>query len=115
LEIRTMPDVSVFGCIGDPGNEVRASAVSAWEFGIKMTFGKLPVIADLRLRPEQAMVTDRILPLDITAAHEFPVAELPVIHRDPFDELPVAQARCEQCLLVTDDRQLRRSPVDLLW
>lgn len=106
---------SAHAAIVDPDNEVRVSAVSAWELAIKMSIGRLPVLPDLRRRLDEAMERDRMLPMDVTAAHGFAVGELPLLHRDPFDRLLVAQARCERCQLVSDDRQLRRYPVDLLW
>ena len=43
-----------------------------------------------------------------------PSAELPWHHRDPFDRLPVAQARLERLRLVTSDPELRRYEIDVL-
>jgi PIN domain nuclease of toxin-antitoxin system len=43
------------------------------------------------------------------------VRHLPLIHRDPFDRLLVAQARHEGLTLVTRDPLIRRYPVDVLW
>jgi PIN domain nuclease of toxin-antitoxin system len=104
-----------FEAIRDPNNEVRMSAVSPWELAIKISMGKLPAVADLRSRMERAIARDEILPLDVTPAHGFAVQDLPWHHKDPFNRLLVAQASCERCLLVSNDRLLKPYPVDLLW
>jgi PIN domain nuclease of toxin-antitoxin system len=104
-----------FSAIRDGNNETRMSAVSPWELAIKISSGKLPGVVDLRAKVQQAIARDRILPLDITAEHGFAVEDLPWHHKDPFDRMLVAQARCERCLLVTNDRLLKPYPVELLW
>jgi PIN domain nuclease of toxin-antitoxin system len=47
--------------------------------------------------------------------HALQVAGLPMIHRDPFDRLLVAQAQVEDLALVTSDAQLRKYPVKTIW
>jgi PIN domain nuclease of toxin-antitoxin system len=42
--------------------------------------------------------------LPITAAHAGALVRLPLLHRDPFDRLLIAQAIVENCVLVTSDR-----------
>jgi len=42
-------------------------------------------------------------PMPITFDHALAVRELPLHHRDPFDRLLIAQARCEDLTLVTAD------------
>lgn len=53
--------------------------------------------------------------LPFTIAHGLEVRHLPLIHRDPFDRLLIAQARAERLTLVTKDENIRRYPVDTLW
>jgi PIN domain nuclease of toxin-antitoxin system len=43
------------------------------------------------------------------------MAVLPLLHRDPFDRLLIAQARLEGLALVTCDAAIRRYPVTTLW
>jgi PIN domain nuclease of toxin-antitoxin system len=47
-------------------------------------------------------------PLEVTNDHAWRVASLPLIHRDPFDRVIVAQAMVEGLILVTSDRILPR-------
>lgn len=42
----------------------------------------------------------------ISHVHAKKVAQLPLIHRDPFDRMLVAQAECESLKLLTADRTL---------
>lgn len=84
-------------------SEVFASAASIWEISIKSALGKL--------HADPKEVASAIEPagfdhLHIIAGHAAKVAELPHIHKDPFDRLLVAQARFEQMILLTDDDPL---------
>ena len=84
-------------------SEVFASATSIWEISIKSALGKL------RADPKEVMSAIEPAGFDhlhIIAAHAAEVAELPHIHKDPFDRLLVAQARFEQMILLTDDDAL---------
>ena len=48
--------------------------------------------------------------IPIEAAHVLAVAQLPPLHRDPFDRLLLAQAEREGLLLITADVLLARYP-----
>ena len=52
--------------------------------------------------------------LAITHAHALAVAALPLLHRDPFDRVLVAQARIEGLTLVTADATLEAYDVALV-
>jgi PIN domain nuclease of toxin-antitoxin system len=43
------------------------------------------------------------------------VADLPSLHRDPFDRLLLAQAKAESLLLISVDQQLARYPGPIRW
>jgi PIN domain nuclease of toxin-antitoxin system len=80
--------------------QVFVSAASAWEVAIKLALG--------RLRPtrtvEEAVGESGFVELPVTFRHAARVASLPLVHRDPFDRLLVAQAEVEGLTLVTRDR-----------
>ena len=44
----------------------------------------------------------------MTAAHAVEVTQLPAVHRDPFDRLPIAQSIAEPMVLLTNDAVLGR-------
>jgi PIN domain nuclease of toxin-antitoxin system len=84
--------------------DVYVSAASIWEIGIKSALGKLAA------NPSE--VLGAIEPagfslLPITGEHAAKVAELPLLHKDPFDRMLVAQASLEPMLLLTNDEVLR--------
>ncbi|MBI2325712.1 MAG: type II toxin-antitoxin system VapC family toxin [Chloroflexi bacterium] len=99
----------------DEVNEVYVSAATAWEIAIKARTGKIGVVGDpQRFVPEQ-IAANSFSPLPVSIRHALKVADLPMIHRDPFDRLLVAQASVDDLGLVTADPQVRKYPVDTIW
>jgi PIN domain nuclease of toxin-antitoxin system len=96
--------------LADLANDVYVSAATAWELGIKQSKGKL-----LLSKPasEQRMLLG-FLELPVTFAHAEYAAALPMLHKDPFDRMLVAQAIVEQMVLVTADTRLAAYPVSVL-
>ena len=83
--------------------DVAVSVVTGMEIAIKQALGKLedePALLD-----DPAELDLHTLPL--TWAHARELRVLPLLHRDPFDRLLVAQARLERRTLVTTDAQIR--------
>lgn len=92
--------------------EVRLSVASVWEMSIKSALGKLslPKGADILRELEH----DGFVPLPIELQHAVRVADLPALHRDPFDRMLIAQAMFEGLTLVTADPHLAMYGVRLL-
>ncbi len=84
-------------------DEVYVSAASIWEVAIKVRLGKLA--ADLPALVA-AVSASGFSQLPITAAHAAGVAQLPLLHNDPFDRLLISQALAEPLRLVTADSLL---------
>lgn len=91
----------------DTEAEVFLSAAAVWEIAIKQALGKLTGPADL------LDVLDRsgLVELPIRSRHAVDAGQLPPLHRDPFDRMLIAQARCEGLTLLSRDPQLRRYEV----
>ena len=90
------------------GNQAFASAVSIWEIAIKHARNKGKP-DDMPINGKQAFTLTeaaQIPLLDILGAHAAEVDHLPLYHSDPFDRLMVAQARFENMVLLTQDKQL---------
>jgi PIN domain nuclease of toxin-antitoxin system len=92
--------------IEDSRNRLVVSAATSWEIAIKHARGGLP-LPD----PPERYVPDLIRrigaeALAIEHAHALGVASLPLLHRDPFDRLLVAQADSIEATLVTADRRI---------
>lgn len=85
--------------IRDSANDVYVSAVSAVEISVKVAQGRLKAPDDL----EQLLADRAMTPLPVTIRHGMAMRELPPHHDDPFDRILIAQARCEELVLVTAD------------
>jgi len=88
--------------------DVYISVASTWELAIKQKIGKLTAPDDLLERVGSAGFTH----LAISFHHAVTAGRLPLIHRDPFDRMLVAQARCEGLTLVTHDSDIQKYEVD---
>lgn len=88
--------------VTDPRNDVFISVVSLCEMGVKSSAGKsrVPPLSDEELALLQIEV------LTVTASVARRLAVLPLLHKDPFDRMLVAQALEESLTLVTTDRHL---------
>jgi len=84
---------------------VFVSVASLWEAAIKVSLGKLD--ADVELLASN-IEPSGFLERPIGARHAVQTRLLPLIHRDPFDRMLVAQAICEPLRLVTVDADLAR-------
>lgn len=91
--------------------EVYVSAASAWEVSIKASLGRI----DAREAVSTAIADYGFVPLPISLEHADAVRELPMLHRDPFDRMLVAQAKLEGLTLVTRDDAIRRYGVSTVW
>lgn len=101
----------VRAAITDLANEIVISAATLWEIVVKRALGKLRFSDDLRRVIEE----ERFDLLPIGLSHLDALATLPMLHRDPFDRMLVAQAVAEGIPLVTGDRTLRPYPAAIFW
>ena len=89
--------------IVDPDNEVFVSVASYWETAVTSALGKLA--ADVAVLRRKASANG-CLELPVLGVHIEQIALLPLIHKDPFERLLVAQAITEPMRLLTADRAL---------
>lgn len=94
----------------DRDPDVFVSAASVWEVAIKHAGGKLHGPADL---PERVRNSGFTL-LQINAEHAIVAGRLPLIHRDPFDRMLLAQASSEGLVLATRDPWCRKYEIPTL-
>lgn len=89
----------------DDVNRLHFSAASLWEVVIKAGLGREDFRVDpVRLR--RLLTAHGYAEVSVTSDHALALAQLPPLHRDPFDRLLVAQARAEGMRLVTADDQV---------
>ncbi|WP_433600697.1 type II toxin-antitoxin system VapC family toxin [Nocardia sp. CA-135953] len=94
----------------DHDPDVYLSAATIWEVAIKHAIGKLAGPDDL---PERIRDSG-FISLPIGHDHAIVAGRLPMIHRDPFDRMLVAQAKCEDLTLVTRDPYCQKYEVAIL-
>lgn len=91
--------------VANGANRVLFSVASLWEVAIKQALRR----ADFDFAAENvhtlAQETGFAL-LDITPAHIFRLSGLPLLHRDPFDRMLVAQSLSEGLRFLTTDAML---------
>ncbi len=90
--------------------DVYVSPATVWEVAIKQAIGKLEQPADLPERIRDSGFRH----LSITVEHGIVAGRLPLIHRDPFDRMLIAQAQLGDLTLVTRDPEIQKYDVDLL-
>ena len=97
----------------DAGNIIHFSAISILEVAIKQQLGKPDFDAEAAVLRRMLIELD-FQELPVTGLHAAHVATLPLIHRDPFDRLLVAQASVEGYTLLTVDEEIARYPGPIL-
>lgn len=90
--------------------DIYVSPATIWEVAVKQSIGKLDKPADLPERIRDSGFRH----LNITAEHGMAAGRLPLIHRDPFDRMLIAQAQVENLTLVTRDTQIHKYEVNVL-
>lgn len=96
----------------DTASELTISVATAWEIGVKPEFG----IADPAgwFRTAAGKLHASILPIRLD--HIAALQTLPLLHKDPFDRMLIAQALAAKATLVTHDEAIRRyEAVPCLW
>lgn len=96
-------------------SELYLSAASYWEISIKISIGKLVLVDNWVESFDREMAANGIKWLPIKKEHCLGVIDLPMIHRDPFDRLLIAQAVFEQMTLLTADKNIQRYSVPIIW
>lgn len=91
--------------VNDESVDSRFSVASLWEVTIKSSLERPDFAIDARVL-RRGLLESGFPELSIAAGHVVAVADLPPIHRDPFDRLLIAQARTEGLTLLTVDERL---------
>lgn len=89
----------------DGGNDLIFSVASLWEIVIKSGLRRSDFIVDpAELR--QALLDNDFEELPVLAEHALALEALPLLHKNPFDRLLLAQAVVEGLVLLTADKTL---------
>ncbi|MDR1109873.1 MAG: type II toxin-antitoxin system VapC family toxin [Deltaproteobacteria bacterium] len=100
--------------LSDPTNIPYFSPASIWEIVIKNRLGR----DDFMVEPHllwRGLKDSYYLELPIIGLHTLAVNDLPMVHKDPFDRILLAQAKSEGMLFLTSDSALREYPVGIIF
>ncbi|HVE43934.1 MAG TPA: type II toxin-antitoxin system VapC family toxin [Gammaproteobacteria bacterium] len=93
--------------IQDSTNVIYVSSASFWEMAIKKSIGRLTLPHNLM----EAIARQHFKILPILAEECLGVADLPMIHTDPFDRMLVIQAKLQNLVIITRDNKIPEYPV----
>ena len=91
------------------------SAASVWEIMVKSQAGRLSFREGLDAALDQILHRSPWTILPVSPEHLPVLAALPLLHRDPFDRLLIAQAQHEKLIIVTADEQIPKYNVRTVW
>lgn len=98
--------------VSSPESEVLVSVVSFIEIAIKSKKGKIDFDFTLVEKTLNSLTASI---LDLKLDHVRGLAELDPIHDDPFDRMLIAQAQCENAVLLSADVQVQRYSCSWAW
>jgi PIN domain nuclease of toxin-antitoxin system len=106
---------STLKLLAETAGTVFYSPVNLIEIQIKYQLGKLPLPKPPGDFFPAELPKYEFARLELSTESIFAMQQLPLIHRDPFDRLLLAQALVENCFLISPDALLRKYPVPVRW
>ena len=99
----------------DQENEIYLSAASYWEISIKVSIGRLALAENWMEVFDREIAANSTKWLPIKKEHCWELLDLPMIHRDPFDRMLIAQALFEDMTLLSADGNMQEYDVPVIW
>jgi PIN domain nuclease of toxin-antitoxin system len=96
--------------IENPLHQKYFSYISLWEMNIKISIGKLTLVVNSSIE----IVPREIEILQPTLYDLNELSKLSMHHRDPFDRMIIAQAISNNFLLMSNDENFKKYPVELV-
>jgi len=100
-------NIKVQNIIKDTSNIIFLSSASFWEMAIKKSLGRLTLPYNLI----EAVAAENFKILPIMPEDGLGVADLPLLHSDPFDRLLIIQAKLNDLVFITNDSKISDYPV----
>jgi PIN domain nuclease of toxin-antitoxin system len=110
----TQLSTDVRDAIRDTNNEVYLSSVSVWETIVKYQLGKLPLPEHPGIYLPKQRDLHQIISLALDENSVVQLAQLPPLHRDPFDRMLICQALQNALIIATVDSAVRVYPVSVI-
>lgn len=97
----------IWDAIRDPDNWVYLSVVSMWELIVKYQLGKLPLPEPPETYLPKQRDLHQVTSLALDESSVAQLAQLPPLHRDPFDRMLICQALQNGLAIATVDAAIR--------
>lgn len=104
---------SALGYILDESNTLFFSSASIWEIVIKRSLNRL----DFRVDPSllfSELLDDGYEQMPIVGQHALMLGAMPMLHKDPFDRILLAQSIVEGISLLTADSVMAKYPAPVI-
>ncbi len=106
---------SAASVIEDPSRDTLLSVASLWEIALKVNIGKLTLGMSFETFIDESVSRREVELLAIELPHLTRYAHLPLLHRDPFDRLLIAQALSERLPVLTADERFSGYAIETIW
>jgi PIN domain nuclease of toxin-antitoxin system len=93
-------------------NRLYFSPASLWEVSVKSAQNKPDFQVNARIMRSQ-LLGNGYEEITITSLHTVAIGDLPLLHKDPFDRILIAQARTENIRLLTSDAKIAEYPAPI--
>ena len=100
--------------IEEVSNALLFSSASIWEITIKSSLGRADFVVD-PAAIYNGLLGAGYVELAVTSRHALLVRALPVLHKDPYDRILLAQASSEGITLLTADKVLAQYPGSVVY
>jgi PIN domain nuclease of toxin-antitoxin system len=101
--------------LSDSSTDALVGAGVLYELAIKSRIGRLELPAPPDVYLPKLLRRHAFGVLPVAEAHALRAGMLPLIHRDPWDRLLVAQAQVEGLPIITADPAISQYDVDVVW
>lgn len=101
--------------IANPNNIIYISPASGHEIAIKSRIGKLKISKDPYNFIFRQIEENFFKELKISLLHTLSILKLPLVHRDPFDRLLIAQSITENIPILSSDTVFKDYKVKVIW
>ena len=98
----------------DNSNSLYFSAASIWEIVIKSSLERKDFVIDPHILYDNLLV-DGYEELPVTSRHSLAVKNLPMLHKDPFDRIFLAQSIIENIPILTSDELIKKYPASVIY
>ena len=100
--------------ISEISNECFVSSISIWEIAIKTNIGKLDF--SISLKNLEILLSEYDIQIIYPTIEDFTTYQkLPLLHKDPFDRILIAQAIANELSIITKDGEFTQYEVPVIW